>query len=240
MAPLASKIKQLLDLFVSSMALIFLSPVIALIAIAIKLDDGGPVFFIQPRVGKGRKSFSCYKFRTMVVGAESTGNGLTVTSDDARMTRVGHWLRVWSLDEIPQLVNVLKGEMSIIGPRPWVAAQAAYCSPADTRRFDVRPGISGWAVIHGRNRLSWADRIRLDVWYVDHWSFWLDVVIFTKTLVILLRRDLVYGAASAGGQNNSENAIVSGNRKSSGTSDDRNSADDTVAVHGNITNQPVT
>ena len=143
----------------------------------------------------------------MILGAETIGNGLTVTSDDARITRVGHWLRLWTLDEIPQLMNVFRGEMSIVGPRPWVPAQADYCSPADGRRFDAKPGMAGWAWIHGRNRLPWDARVRLDLFYVDHWSLGLDFIILSKAFVLLFRRDGVYGAETVGGNNNSERTI---------------------------------
>jgi lipopolysaccharide/colanic/teichoic acid biosynthesis glycosyltransferase len=194
MASIELAFKRLFDLIVSSTALIFLSPIIVLIAIAIKWDDGGPVLFIQDRVGKGRKNFSCYKFRTMVLGAEKIGHGLTVVENDSRITRVGRLLRLWTLDEIPQLFNILKGDMSVVGPRPWVPAQAAYCSLEDSRRFNFKPGMAGWAWIHGRNRLSWEERVRLDLWYVDHWTLSLDLSILVKAFVLLLRREGVYGA----------------------------------------------
>jgi lipopolysaccharide/colanic/teichoic acid biosynthesis glycosyltransferase len=113
------------------------------------------------------------------------------------MTRIGRLLRQWTLDEIPQLVNVLKGEMSIVGPRPWVLAQAAHCAEVDSRRFTVRPGMAGWAWIHGRNRLPWDERVRLDVWYVDHWSLRLDFFVITKACVLLFRRDGIYSVESA-------------------------------------------
>ena len=189
-------IKRLFDLLVSVSGLVLCSPLIALIALAIQLDDGGPILFVQDRVGRGRRNFRCYKFRTMVIGAESIGNRLTVTANDSRITRVGRWLRLWTLDEIPQLVNVLKGDMSIVGPRPWVPAQAAYCSPADRRRFNFKPGMAGWAWIHGRNRLPWHERGRLDLWYVGNWSLGLDFCILAKAFVLLFLRDGVYGAES--------------------------------------------
>lgn len=166
----ALTLKRLFDIIISRSALLSLSPLIALICAAIKIDDGGPVLFIQDRVGRDRRLFRCYKFRTMVPGAETQGTGLKVTRDDWRITRIGHWLRLWTLDEIPQLINVLKGDMSIVGPRPWVPAEAAYCSAEDARRFDFKPGMAGWAWIHGRNSLPSDERVRLDVSYVDHWS----------------------------------------------------------------------
>ncbi len=186
--------KRIFDISVAAMALIILSPLIALIALAIKLDDGGPVFFVQDRVGRGRKNFRCSKFRTMVVGAENIGNRLTVVENDSRITRLGRLLRNWTLDEIPQLWNVLKGDMSIVGPRPWVPSQAAYCSVEDSRRFNFKPGMAGWAWIHGRNRLAWDERVRLDLCYVDHWSLKLDFSILAKAVVLLFRRDGVYFA----------------------------------------------
>ena len=191
-------LKRLFDVVVSSTALMCLSPFIALIAVAIKLDDGGPVLFIQDRVGRGQKNFRCVKFRTMVLGSEQIGNRFTVIEHDSRITRVGHWLRLWTLDEIPQLINVLLGDMSIVGPRPWVPAQAAYCSPADNRRFNFKPGMAGWAWIHGRNRLPWDERVRLDLWYVDHWSLSLDFSILAKAVVLLFRRDGVYFEQGSG------------------------------------------
>ena len=188
--------KRFFDISVAAMALIILSPLIGLIALAIKFDDGGPIFFVQDRVGRGRKNFRCYKFRTMVLAAEKIGLGLTVIENDSRITRVGRLLRLWTLDEIPQLFNVMKGQMSIVGPRPWVPSQAAYCSAEDNRRFEFKPGMAGWAWIHGRNRLPWDERVRLDLWYVDHWSLELDFHILARAFVLLFRRDGVYGAES--------------------------------------------
>lgn len=135
----------------------------------------------------------------MVLGAESMGRGLNVTEDDPRITRTGRLLRLWTLDEIPQLFNVLRGEMSIVGPRPWVPSQAEYCSRSERRRFSFRPGMAGWAWIHGRNRLPWDERVRLDLWYVDHWSLGLDFYILAKAFVMLFRRHGVYGVHDVGG-----------------------------------------
>lgn len=188
--------KRLFDIVVSMTALTLLSPVIALIALAIKMDDGGPVLFVQERVGRGLRKFRCIKFRTMIVGAESQGNRFIVTKNDARVTRIGDKLRSWTLDEIPQLINVLKGEMSIVGPRPWVEEQARHCGAENHRRFDFKPGMAGWAWIHGRNKLAWDERVRLDLWYVDHWSFGLDMLILFKAVLMLLRRDGVHFADS--------------------------------------------
>ena len=191
---LALACKRLFDVVVAAMALLTLSPLIGLIALAIKLDDRGPVFFVQDRVGRGRTNFRCYKFRTMVLGADRIGKGLIVVADDFRITRVGRLLRLWTLDEIPQLINVLRGDMSIVGPRPWVPAQAAYCSSEHSRRFDFKPGMAGLAWINGRNRLPWDERVRMDLCYVDHWSLSLDFSILLKATVLLFRRDGVYFA----------------------------------------------
>jgi lipopolysaccharide/colanic/teichoic acid biosynthesis glycosyltransferase len=185
-------LKRAFDVAVALGALVALAPLIALIAAAIRLDDRGPVLFLQDRVGRGGRRFRCAKFRTMISGAEAMDGGFTVTADDARVTRVGRILRLWTLDEIPQLFNVLRGDMSIVGPRPWVPEQAAQCGVDDLVRFDVRPGMAGWAWIHGRNRLDWQERIRLDTWYVRNWSLGLDVRILARAFVLLFRRDGVY------------------------------------------------
>ncbi len=190
-------LKRTFDLVVALAVLAVSAPLTGLITLLIIVDDGRPVLFIQPRVGRGGRKFRCLKFRTMRVSAGAQGGGLTVAAGDERLTRVGRWLRTWTLDELPQLVNVVMGEMSIVGPRPWVAEQAAYCSGAARRRFDIRPGMAGWAWIHGRNRLPFEERIRLDLWYVDHWSLWLDLKILAKALVLLFRRVGVYVPAQA-------------------------------------------
>jgi len=186
-------LKRAFDIVISSVTLMLLSPLIALIALAIKLDDSGPVFYVQDRVGKGAKTFRCYKFRTMVVGAENKGLGLELARDDSRITRVGRFLRHWTLDEIPQLFNVLKGEMSIVGPRPGLPHQAVRYTPRERRRLEVKPGMAGWAWIHGRNSMPWRERIELDIWYVDHWSLVLDLYILVKAFGQLLRREGLYG-----------------------------------------------
>jgi lipopolysaccharide/colanic/teichoic acid biosynthesis glycosyltransferase len=191
-APLSLALKRGFDILTAIGVLTVLALPIAVIALAIKLDDRGPVLFLQDRVGRGGRRFRCAKFRTMVQGAEQMPGGFTVTAGDTRITRVGRILRLWTLDELPQLFNILRGDMSVVGPRPWVPSQAAQCAPADRRRFDVRPGMAGWAWIHGRNRLAWDERIRLDVWYVDHWSLSLDFRILARAFWLLLRRDGVY------------------------------------------------
>lgn len=185
-----SRMKRFFDILTATLFLVGLSPILGLIAIAIRMDDGGPVLFVQDRVGQGGRLFRCYKFRTMIVGAEKQGTD--VTRDDARITRVGKWLRLWTFDEIPQLWNVFVGDMSIVGPRPWIPAEATHCKPEERRRFSVRPGMAGWAWIHGRNELPWDERIELDLWYVDHWSLSLDAKILAQAFILALRRKGVY------------------------------------------------
>ena len=166
----------------------------SVIAVAIKLDDGGAVLFRQLRVGRDGVPFQVYKFRTMVAGAVSKGLRHTVSADDARITRIGRALRDWGLDELPQLINVLFGDMSLVGPRPTLAYQVECYNDFQRRRLEVKPGITSLAVVSGRNALSWKERIELDVWYVDHWSLWLDVKILLKTLwVVLVTREGLYG-----------------------------------------------
>lgn len=186
-------LKRIFDIALSAFFLLTFSPLYFLIALAIKRDDGGPVLYVQDRVGKDGKAFRCYKFRTMVVGAENKGLGLEVAQNDPRITRVGRLLRHWTLDEIPQLLNVLKGDMSIVGPRPTVPSQVARYTPWQRRRLEVKPGLAGWAWIHGRNNPPWAERIELDVWYVDHWSLRLDLYILLKAFLKLFRREGLYG-----------------------------------------------
>lgn len=186
--------KRVLDVFISFVSLVPLAIPFAIIAVAIKLDSEGPVFFRQERVGKDGKLFKTWKFRTMVEGAVDKGLRYNVAEDDPRITRVGRFLREWSLDELPQLMNVLKGEVSIVGPRPTLKYQVDRYNDFQRRRLLAKPGITGWAVIHGRNLLSWEERITYDVWYVDHWSLGLDLWIMLKTLwIVLITREGVYG-----------------------------------------------
>jgi len=208
-------IKRLFDLALSVSVLFLLAPLLGLIAFAIKLDDRGPILFVQNRVGKQRRMFRCYKLRTMVIGAETIGDGYTVTADDARITRLGKFLRQWTLDEIPQLVNVVKGDMSIVGPRPWVVEQAQLCSAAQQHRFAMRPGMAGWAWIHGRNQLPFDERIRLDLWYIDNWKLWLDFKILAIAFVHLFRRVGVFVPADI--NKDLDIKIVNGNRTSNPT-----------------------
>lgn len=190
---MALGVKRGLDILIAGLFLLLLTPFMVLIALAIKLSDGGPVLFRQERAGKDGKPFVCPKFRTMRDGAEERGLGGVVAADDERLTRVGRLLRAWTLDEIPQLWSILKGDMSVVGPRPWVPRQTEGLPAWARRRFDMRPGLAGWAWIHGRNLVPWDDRVRMDVWYVDNWSLRLDGYILVKAFLLLFRREGVYG-----------------------------------------------
>jgi lipopolysaccharide/colanic/teichoic acid biosynthesis glycosyltransferase len=178
-------VTRVLDAVLAAALLVITSPVLALAALAIRLESGGPVFYRQLRVGKDGGQFELWKLRTMVPGAEAMGAGIYVLEGDARITRVGKLLRRFSLDELPNLVNVLKGEMAIVGPRPTVQEQVDRYTDRQRRRLEVKPGITGWAQINGRTSLPWPDRIELDVWYVEHRSLRLDLRILARTARML-------------------------------------------------------
>ncbi len=185
-------VKRILDLVGSGVGLLVLSPLFLLLAVAIKLDSSGPVFYRQERIGKDQRPFLIYKFRSMVTHAEKMGSGYLVEENDPRITRVGAWLRKTSLDELPQLINVFRGEMSLVGPRPTLQYQVERYNRFQRRRLLTKPGITGWAQVRGRNALTWPQRIELDVWYVDHWSLALDLYILLQTPLALLRTDSIY------------------------------------------------
>jgi undecaprenyl phosphate N,N'-diacetylbacillosamine 1-phosphate transferase len=178
-------VKRSLDFVFAVILLIVLSPLMLLVAIAIKLDSRGPVFFKQERPGKGARIFTIYKFRTMSVETEKAGKPL---SNIARITKVGSFLRKTSIDELPQLFNILKGEMSFIGPRPLLVEYLEYYSSEQKRRHEVKPGISGWAQVNGRNAISWEEKFKYDIWYVDNQSLLLDIKILFMTVYNVLRR----------------------------------------------------
>jgi lipopolysaccharide/colanic/teichoic acid biosynthesis glycosyltransferase len=180
-------LNRALDTLGAGALLVAASPLLGLAALAVKLEDGGPVFYRQTRVGKDGSDFELLKLRTMVVGAEKLGAGYAVAKGDSRITRVGGLLRRLSIDELPQLWNVLRGEMSLIGPRPTLRYQVERYDAQQRRRLDVRPGLTGWAQIHGRAELPWEKRIELDVWYVDHRSPLLDLKILARTPFALFR-----------------------------------------------------
>jgi lipopolysaccharide/colanic/teichoic acid biosynthesis glycosyltransferase len=166
---------------VAGTALVLGSPLLALAALAVKLTSRGPALYRQTRVGKGGADFELLKLRTMVVGAETQGAGVAVNRGDPRITPAGRVLRRLSLDELPQLWNVVRGDMSVIGPRPTLRYQVDRYSPRQMRRLEVKPGITGWAQVHGRAALPWEERIELDVWYVEHRSAMLDLKILART-----------------------------------------------------------
>jgi lipopolysaccharide/colanic/teichoic acid biosynthesis glycosyltransferase len=174
------------DIAIAIGGLALVSPLLVAAAIAIKLESRGPVLYRQRRVGKDGRIFELFKLRTMRQGADPIGVGTAVTIDDPRVTRVGSWLRRYSLDELPNLINVLRGEMRIVGPRATLPAQVELYTPRQLRRLDLRPGVTGWAQIHGRAGIPWEERIELDVWYVEHRSLWLDLKILARTPRALL------------------------------------------------------
>ena len=177
---------RVLDLLLAALALAVLSPVLLIAAIAIKLTSRGPVVYRQRRVGLGGSEFEMWKLRTMVQGSDPVGVGKVVYRDDPRVTGPGRFLRRTSLDEIPNLVNVLRGEMAIVGPRPTLAAHVEHFSIAGHARFAVLPGITGWAQVQGRAGIPWEERIELDAWYAEHRSAWLDLRVLAKTLWLVI------------------------------------------------------
>jgi lipopolysaccharide/colanic/teichoic acid biosynthesis glycosyltransferase len=189
------RVKRAMDVFIAGTAAIVTAPLLAAIALAIRLEDGGPALLRQHRVGRGNADFELLKFRTMVTDAHKLGTGWLVADGDPRITRVGGFLRRWSLDELPQMFNVLRGDMSIIGPRPTLRYQVDQYTPFQMRRLEVRPGITGWAQVCGRNALPWPRRIELDVHYVDHRSLLLDLRILARTVPLVLRPANVYNDA---------------------------------------------
>jgi lipopolysaccharide/colanic/teichoic acid biosynthesis glycosyltransferase len=183
--PREASLNRALDAAGAGLGLVLAAPALAAAAIAIKLEDGGPVFYRQERVGQHGRAFELVKLRTMVVGAEAQGAGWAVDRGDPRITTVGRLLRRLSLDELPQLWNVLRGDMSLIGPRPTLAYQVERYTPRQRRRLDVKPGLTGWAQVHGRSSLPWEERIELDVWYVENRSAWVDARILLRTPLAL-------------------------------------------------------
>jgi lipopolysaccharide/colanic/teichoic acid biosynthesis glycosyltransferase len=174
------------DILAAAVALLLLSPLLLVAAVAIKLGSRGPVLYRQLRVGRDGREFEMLKLRTMVEGSDPVGVGTVVTRDDPRVTRAGRLLRRTSLDEIPNLLNVLRGEMAIVGPRPTIPAQVDDYTPRQHRRHEVRPGITGWAQVQGRAGIPWEERIELDVWYVEHRSAPLDIRILARTVWLLV------------------------------------------------------
>lgn len=186
-------VKRFFDICVALIGLVLALPLLAVLALAIRVRLGGPVFFKQERPGKNGKPFRMVKFRTMLHLNDGEGNPLP---DDQRMTKLGKLLRATSLDELPELWNVLKGDMSLVGPRPLLMDYLPLYSAEQFRRHEVRPGITGWAQVNGRNTLSWEERFKLDVWYVDNQSFWLDL----KILILTVRKVLIREGISKEGE----------------------------------------
>jgi lipopolysaccharide/colanic/teichoic acid biosynthesis glycosyltransferase/glycosyltransferase involved in cell wall biosynthesis len=187
--------KRSVDIVLSSLSLVFLCLPFLVIALFIKINSPGPVFFLQERAGKNGRTFRIWKFRTMIDGAVNQGLGFNIAKDDSRLTRIGNLLRNWGIDELPQLINVLKGEMSIVGPRPALYYQKERYDSYQQQRLLFKPGITSLAVVRGRNLLSWKERIRLDVFYIKNWSLWWDFKIILKTFwTVLVSRRGIYGS----------------------------------------------
>lgn len=187
-----SSFKRFMDVVLSLLALIALSPVMLIVAIIIKLTSPGPVIFVQKRVGKDGKVYDMYKFRSMCVGAETQGSGVYSGKGDARVTKIGKIIRATSIDELPQLVNIIKGDMSFVGPRPPLTYHPwEYSEYSDFQRrmFEVRPGITGWAQVNGRKDVEWNRRIELNVWYVDNMSLILDLKIILLTVYKVIKNE---------------------------------------------------
>ena len=192
--------RRAIDIAVSALGLIVASPLLAVAIVAIRLEGPGPALFRQLRAGRDGELFEMLKLRTMVAGAETTGAGLAVDAGDPRITRVGALLRRSSLDELPNLINVLRGEMSLIGPRPTLPAQVAHYSERQRGRLAIRPGITGWAQVHGRAALPWPERIELDLYYIEHRSPGLDLQILTRTIAMVLGGSGLYKGRTGGWQ----------------------------------------
>ena len=187
-----------LDILIAGLGTLVSAPAVAALMLAIRLESRGHPIYRQTRVGKDGQSFEIFKLRTMVRGAEFTGAGLAITEADDRITRVGVMLRRYSLDELPNLWNVLRGEMAIVGPRPTVEGQVRHYTPRQRGRLAVRPGITGWAQINGRASLPWPERIELDLWYVEHRSLALDLTILARTARQVLSGHGIYKGANGG------------------------------------------
>jgi lipopolysaccharide/colanic/teichoic acid biosynthesis glycosyltransferase len=191
-----SVVKRVADPVLAAVALVVLSPVFLALSVWIAVESGRPVFFVYPRAGRNGKPFRMVKFRTMVQDAIELGRSTGITRDpfgvvknDPRITGAGRWLRRTSLDELPQLWNILLGQMSLVGPRADLVEQAANYTEEEARRLTVLPGITGWAQVHGRDTIGWDERFRMDLWYIDNWSLWLDVKIVFQTFGELFRSE---------------------------------------------------
>lgn len=184
--------KEIFDRIIAFIALAILLPLFLVIAILIKLDSKGPVFFLQERVGKDGKIFRTVKFRTMVVDAPEKTKGIYIDKENPYVTRIGKFLRRSGIDELPQVINVIRGEMSLVGPRPTLKYQVEKYDDFQKKRLLMKPGITGWALVNGRNKLTWPERIKFDIWYVENWSFWLDIKILFKTVWVVAKGEGLY------------------------------------------------
>jgi lipopolysaccharide/colanic/teichoic acid biosynthesis glycosyltransferase len=191
-------IRRAVDILVSALALLLSAPLLAAAMLAVRLETPGPALYSQRRAGRGGRAFQLLKLRTMVDGAEHIGAGLAVDADDPRVTRVGALLRRTSLDELPNLINVLRGEMSLIGPRPTLPVQVAQYSERQRGRLAIKPGLTGWAQVNGRASLPWSERIELDLYYIEHRSLALDLQILWRTLALVLRGAGLYKGQTGG------------------------------------------
>ena len=191
-------IRRAVDILVSASALALTSPLLVAAMIAIRLESSGSAIYRQRRVGRNGRPFDMLKLRTMVQGAEHIGAGLAVDENDSRITRVGALLRRTSLDELPNLINVLRGEMSLIGPRPTIPVQVQQYTPRQRRRLEVKPGITGWAQVNGRASLPWSERIELDLHYIEHRGLALDLQILLRTLRLVFAGDGLYKGQTGG------------------------------------------
>jgi len=185
-------LKRSIDVIISIILIIILIPLFFLICLMIKFTSKGPIFFKQKRIGSYGKEFVLYKFRTMREGAEKETVGKYITGNEGVLIPVGKFLRRWALDELPQLFNVLKGDMSIVGPRPALPYQVERYNEHQKKRLEMKPGLTGWAQVNGRNKLTWPERIEYDVWYVENWTLWLDLKILLMTIPALLRKDFAF------------------------------------------------
>ncbi len=192
--------KRAMDVVIASVGLLVGGPVLVAAMAAIRLESPGHPIYRQRRIGRDGEPFDLYKLRTMVHGAEHMGAGMAVNEGDSRITRVGAFLRRTSLDELPNLVNVLRGDMSIVGPRPTIPVQVEQYTERQRGRLAVKPGITGWAQVNGRASLPWAERIELDLWYVEHQSLRLDLRILSRTVAILVRGEGLYKGETGGWQ----------------------------------------
>jgi len=197
-APVGDAVRRAFDVVVAGLASVLTAPVVALLALAIRLESAGHPLYTQTRVGRDGRLFAIYKLRTMVRGAEFIGAGLAIQEGDERITALGRFLRRYSLDELPNLWNVLRGEMSIIGPRPTLAVQVQQYTPRQRGRLAVKPGITGWAQVNGRASLPWSERIELDLWYVEHRSLALDARILGRTIALVLTGQGLYKGERGG------------------------------------------